>query len=243
MSATATGGKPPEYLDLGGLRLAFHRSGGGSPAVVILPGGGAVGLDYLNVQKLAASITTSVVYDRAGTGWSDRVDLPRTSTQVTNELREFLRVAAVPAPYLLVGHSLGGLYARHYTQRFPGEVAGLVLLDPAHEDYDAYMPQELNQLRRSNRFFRLMNVVIAGSLRTAPTRRLLGRLPVVRSYCELYRALFAQEMTDWPEDVRTKLVERHVSLECARHRDRRANPLETSSCPQSGKTLELPRKR
>jgi pimeloyl-ACP methyl ester carboxylesterase len=46
-------------------------------------------------------------------------------------------------PYLLVGHSLGGLYARHYAQRFADEISGLLLLDPAHEDYNAYMPQQL----------------------------------------------------------------------------------------------------
>ena len=97
--------------------------------MVILPGGGTVGLDYLNIQERAAKLTTSVVYDRAGTGWSDRVDLPRTSAAVTDELRELLRTADVPAPYLLVGHSLGGLYARHYTTRFPGEVAALLRMN------------------------------------------------------------------------------------------------------------------
>ena len=66
---------------------------------------------------------------------------------MTDELRELLRAAGVPAPYVLAGHSLGGLYARHYAQRFPDEVAALLLLDPAHEDYNAYMPRELNELR------------------------------------------------------------------------------------------------
>ena len=75
--------------------------------MVFLPGGGAVGLDYLNVQQRAAKLTASVPYDRAGTGWSDRLDLPRTSAQVTDELRELPRTAGVPAPCLL-----GGFYAR-----------------------------------------------------------------------------------------------------------------------------------
>ena len=73
-------------------------------------------------------------------------ELPRSSAEVTDELRELLRTAGVPAPYLLVGHSLGGFYARHYAHRFPSEVADLVLLDPAHEDYDAYMPEELVEI-------------------------------------------------------------------------------------------------
>jgi pimeloyl-ACP methyl ester carboxylesterase len=207
-------GSPPRgtFVEVGGRRLALYRSGSGSPSIVFLPGGGAVGLDYLNVHERAAELATSVLYDRAGTGWSDPVELPRASTAVTDELRDLLRVANAPAPYLLVGHSLGGLYARHYAIRFPDEVAGLLLLDPAHEDYDAYMPSELNELRRSNRFFRLMNVVVAGALRTAPTRALLRRVPVVKRYRALYRALFAQEMATWPADILPELVARHVSL-------------------------------
>ena len=67
---TTEGAPPPlgRYYEVEGRRLLLHRSGSGSPAVVILPGGGTVGLDYLNVQERAAKLTTSVVYDRAGTG-------------------------------------------------------------------------------------------------------------------------------------------------------------------------------
>jgi hypothetical protein len=63
--------QPPlgSFYEVGGRRLLLHRSGRGCPAVVILPGGGTVGLDYLNVQERAAKVTTSVVYDRAGTGF------------------------------------------------------------------------------------------------------------------------------------------------------------------------------
>jgi pimeloyl-ACP methyl ester carboxylesterase len=197
----ATTGAPPplgRYAEVGGRRVLLHRSGGGSPAAVFLPGGGAVGLDYLNVQARAAALTTSVLYDRAGTGWSDRVDLPRTAAQVTDELRELLRTAGVPAPYLLVGHSLGGLYARHYAQRFPDAVAALLLLDPAHEDYNAYMPQRL----------------VAQWEAWDPDQALPAELP--DELIRLYRGLFAQELADWPEEIREPLIERHVSPEWLR---------------------------
>jgi hypothetical protein len=85
-----------------GVRLLLHQSGSGGPAVVFLAGGGAVGLDYLNVQQRAGELTTSMTYDRAGTGWSDSVDLPRASVEITDELRALLRVAEVPAPYVMV---------------------------------------------------------------------------------------------------------------------------------------------
>ena len=172
------------YYEVEGRRLLLHRSGSGSPAVVILPGAGTVGLDYLSVQERAAKLTTSVVYDRAGTGWSDRADLPRTSAAVTGELRELLRAAGVPAPYLLVGHSLGGLYARHYATRFPSEVAALLLIEPAHEDYNAYMPKELNDLRAA----------------WDPDQALPDELPdeIIR----FYRDLLAQELAELPEEIR-----------------------------------------
>jgi pimeloyl-ACP methyl ester carboxylesterase len=186
------------YYQTEGRRLLLHRSGSGSPAVVFLAGGGAVGLDYLNVQQRAAELTTSVIYDRAGTGWSDSVDLPRTLAEVTDELRTLLHVAEVPAPYVMVGHSLGGLYARHYAQRFSGEVSGLVLLDPAHEDYNAHMPKEL--------------VDQWAAWDTSET--LPEELPA--ELVQFYRTLFEQEMTDWPEQVRQVLVERHVSLDWLR---------------------------
>ncbi len=227
---------PPlgRFYEVGGRRLLLHRSGSGSPSVVFLSGAGTVGLDYLNVQRLAAEHTTSILYDRAGTGWSDPVKLPgRTSAQVTDELRELLRAAGVPAPYLLAGHSLGGLYARHYAHRFPDDVAGLLLLDPAHEDYDAYMPQQPGQQRkaqetdqplskkstdsvvRSSRkpLERLVSLAMAVALRSALGRGLLLRLPTIRRYRALYRRLFAQEMANWPDEIREVIIERHVSLD------------------------------
>ncbi len=199
-SDTSPAALPPvgRYYEVEGRRLLMHQSGSGGPPVVFLAGGGAVGLDYLNVQQHAAELTTSVIYDRAGTGWSDSIDLPRALGEVTGELRALLRVAEVPPPYVMVGHSLGGLYARHYAQRFSSEVAGLVLLDPAHEEYNAYMPKEL------------VDQWAAWDTSEALPEELPTEL------IQFYRALFEQEMTDWPEEIRQILVERHVSLDWLR---------------------------
>jgi pimeloyl-ACP methyl ester carboxylesterase len=163
--------------------------------VVFLPGAGGVGLDYWNVQEKAAELTTSVVYDPTGTGWSDRVAVPLAAAEVTDEMRELLRTADVPASYVLVGHSLGGLFARHYAIRFPDEVAGLVLMETDHEDYDAYMPRELTEMRGA----------------WDPDQELPDELP--EEAVQLYRGLFAQMMTDWPREIREPLIERHVSPE------------------------------
>lgn len=126
-----------------GRALWAHVEGDGGPAVVTLPGAGGIGLDHLLVHRRVAALTTSVLYDRAGTGWSDDADLPRSADAVVDELRALLRVLGISAPVVLVGHSLGGVYARRFAQRFPDEVAGLVLLDPAHEDHDAFQPEHL----------------------------------------------------------------------------------------------------
>ncbi|MFI6028228.1 alpha/beta fold hydrolase [Amycolatopsis magusensis] len=114
-------GRPPlgRHYEVGGRKLAVHRSGEGGPAVVFLPGAGLVGLEVLNVHERAAELTTSVLYDRGGTGWSDAVELPRSAEEVATELRELLRTAEIPAPYVLAGHSLGAFYARRYAQLFP----------------------------------------------------------------------------------------------------------------------------
>jgi pimeloyl-ACP methyl ester carboxylesterase len=233
-SARKTMSPPPlgRFYTVGGRQLMLHRSGRGSPAIVFLAGAGAVGLDYLNIQAPTAELTTSILYDRAGTGWSEAVSLPRTSRQVTDELRELLAIAGVPQRYILVGHSLGGLYARHYAQRFPDEVAALLLLDPAHEDYDAYMPKQLKEMRtgralggeKSRRtalwiisakkhLYSVLGAAVAHATRSAFVRRVFARLPAIRRYRDLYRQLFAEEMKDWPEEIRNPLIEAHISLE------------------------------
>ncbi|MEV1202320.1 alpha/beta hydrolase [Microbispora rosea] len=189
--------KPPlgEYYDVNGRKLLLHREGSGAPAVVFIPGAGAVAMDYWDAQRQAAAFTTSVLYDRAGTGWSESIDLPRASSEVTDELRALLHSAKIPGPYVLAGHSLGGLYARHYATRFPDEVVGLVLMDPAHEDYRAYMPREL--VERWDAW--------------DPANGLSDELP--REILEFYRVLFEQEMAHWPAGLREPLVDSHVSRE------------------------------
>ncbi len=191
-SGTRTEASPPlgRLLEVGGRHLFLHQSGVGGPAVVILPGAGTVGLDYLNIHDRAAEFTTSVLYDRAGTGWSDSAKLPRTAADVTSELRELLRAAGVTPPYLLVGHSLGGAFARHYAQRFPEEVAALLLLDPGHEDSPAHYPKEVLDMQEH--------------FKTAPMPEFPAEL------LAMWREVFAQKFASWPAEVREPLLDYHV---------------------------------
>ena len=191
-SVTSGHAAPPlgTLHDLGGRRLMLHRSGTGGPTVVFLPGAGMVGLDLLNVHDLAARHTTSVVYDRGGTGWSDAIQLPRSAGEVVAELRELLGAAELPAPYLLVGHSLGGGYARHYAQRFPREVAALLLMDPAHEDLSAHMPRQVQEA--------------ASQMKDHP----MPDLPA--EVINAFRLLFEQKFAAWPAPVRDALIAYHT---------------------------------
>jgi pimeloyl-ACP methyl ester carboxylesterase len=166
----------------------LDRSGEGGPAVVFLPGAGLTGLDFLNVQAEIARFATAVVYDRAGTGWSDAVKLPRTAAEVARELRALLGAAGIAPPYVLVGHSLGGAYARRYAQLFPAEVAGLVFLDPAHEGYQTDPPMAL----------------------WAQVRMAAKALPALLNGRRFYRPLFARTLEAWPDALRERLTDYHV---------------------------------
>lgn len=198
--------------EVGGVELFMDQRGGGRPTIVFLPGAGLAALDYLRLHQKASEHWTSLLYDRAGTGYSERIPLPRTAEAVTDELFQLLQNVGADG-VVLVGHSLGGLYARHYATRFPASMVGLVLLDPAHEDYDAYMPAELIQARAGNRTFALLNRAVDLAMRTPPTKALLGVLPPVRHYQRLYTRLFEQELAHLAPDVRSALIASHCSLD------------------------------
>jgi pimeloyl-ACP methyl ester carboxylesterase len=130
-----------ELIDVGGHRLHVIRSGDG-PTVVFENGPGGMALDWTLAQnELAGGVTTVAydAYDRAGMGWSEVGPRPRDVTTIVDELHTALAASGSPAPYVLVGHSYGGLIIRAYAYTYPDEAAGLVLVDAAHEDqFDIY---------------------------------------------------------------------------------------------------------
>ena len=123
-----------QTVNLDGRTLAFVRSGTGSPAVVLETGLGAESAEWETVQRSVDRFAQVLRYDRAGRGASPAVASSRCASELVADLRRLLRAAAIPAPYILVGHSFGGLLARLYAQRHREELAGLILLDAMHED-------------------------------------------------------------------------------------------------------------
>ena len=127
---------PGTLVDVGGHRLHMRCVGpSDSRATVILEaGGGGFSSHWSRVQELLAPRVRSCAYDRAGLGWSEPGPAPRTMKQEVFELHELLDAAKIRGPLVLVGHSIGGLLVRLYAERYGNDVAGVVLVDPTHED-------------------------------------------------------------------------------------------------------------
>jgi pimeloyl-ACP methyl ester carboxylesterase len=121
---------PGRMVDVGGRSLHVNVLGGGSPVVVLEAGIAASSLSWALVAKQVAAFTTVLTYDRAGFGWSDPAPHHSTALDAARDLALLLDKAEIPGPFLLVGHSFGGLIARVFEQEFPGQAAGLVLVDP-----------------------------------------------------------------------------------------------------------------
>jgi pimeloyl-ACP methyl ester carboxylesterase len=140
---------PGKLVDVGGYRLHLNCTGKSGPAVVLISGGGDFSFDWELVQPDVSRITRVCSYDRAGLAWSDPGPTPRTMRQDAYELHTLLKAARVQPPYVLVGHSVGGLIARVYAEQFPKEVAGMVLVDPTHEDTTLMFQGKLVRVRQS----------------------------------------------------------------------------------------------
>ena len=121
-------------VDIGGRALNIYCSGEGAPAVVFDSGNGDPGFVWSHIQPEIAKRTRACWYDRAGEGWSDVGSFPRTSEAMARDLHTLLQRAVISSPFVLVGHSLGGMNARIYNSLYPEDVAGAVLIDAAHED-------------------------------------------------------------------------------------------------------------
>jgi pimeloyl-ACP methyl ester carboxylesterase len=147
---------PGAMVDIGGFRLHLNCSGSGSPAVILDAALGGSSISWTLVQPEISNLTRICSYDRAGFGWSDAGPMPRTAERVASELRTLLEKAAVPPPYILVGHSFGGLVMRVFATRYRPDVAALILVDPAHpEDWVNPAPKEQVKIERGIRLCRL----------------------------------------------------------------------------------------
>jgi pimeloyl-ACP methyl ester carboxylesterase len=113
----------------GGRQIYMSERGSGGPAVIFESGIAATSQNWLRMQESVAEFSRTVTYDRRGLGWSSAAKSERTPSNIARELRDLLQRAGVPGPYVLVGHSFGGLVVRRYAAEYPDEVVGVVLVD------------------------------------------------------------------------------------------------------------------
>jgi pimeloyl-ACP methyl ester carboxylesterase len=127
---------PGQLIDVGGHRLHLSCTGTGSPTVVLEAGGGGMSTDFGLIAPAVARDTRVCVYDRAGRGWSEPAQTVPHGGQIAIDLHTLLQRGHVPGPYVLAGHSFGGLYVQIFADRYPGEVAGMVLIDSTAPNAD-----------------------------------------------------------------------------------------------------------
>lgn len=134
-----------QKVDVDGHGLQLLVGGQGSPAV-IFEGGFGIGIaSWSKVQKDVAAFAQTVSYDRAGLGRSDPGPKPRTAKQIATELHAALEKSGIKPPYVMVGHSFGGIYVRVFAEMYPNEVVGMVLIDPSQESFNDWISKSKNQ--------------------------------------------------------------------------------------------------
>lgn len=130
-------------VDIGGRSLRYQCFGTGSPTVIVEPGGGTSletvfswnrPIGWAIIVPEIAKTTTICAYDRAGLGRSDKAPLPRTSLDVAKDLHVLVERARLRPPFVIAGHSFGGMNARMFAHLHPEAIAGLVLIDSSHPD-------------------------------------------------------------------------------------------------------------
>jgi pimeloyl-ACP methyl ester carboxylesterase len=123
--------EPGQLVDIGGRRINLHCTGADGPTVILMAGIFSWSVVWYKTQPVIAQKTRVCAFDRAGYGFSDPGPRPQILSDVVDDLHAALNAGPIPGPYVLVGHSLGGIEARLYAQRWPKEVVGMVLVDTA----------------------------------------------------------------------------------------------------------------
>lgn len=144
---------PGRWVDIErGRRLYVVEKGAGGPAVLFEAGIAATNLNWHYIQEIVSGFTSTASYDRSGLGWSSPCRTVRTPGNITSELHTMLQSAGIKPPYILVGHSFGGLVMRRYAVTYPEDVAGVVLIDPMRcEEWPPLNPAKQSMINRGKR--------------------------------------------------------------------------------------------
>ncbi len=146
---------PGRIVQANGRLIHIREMGEGTPTVVLEAGISATSLSWLLVQPAVARFARVIAYDRAGLGWSGAARIARTPSALARELRGVLEAANAAPPFIIAGHSFGGLIAQAFAALYPDETAGLVLVDPVDpREWHPLTPERDRMLRRAIRLSR-----------------------------------------------------------------------------------------
>ena len=160
---------PGQLVDVGGYKMHINCTGEGSPTVILESGWADYSPTWTYVQPEVAKTTRVCSYDRAGYGWSEPSPNPRTASWRAKELHALLVNAKIQGPYVLVGHSLGGMFMRVYAYTYPDEVVGMVLVDSTHEEQYERLPGAKSFASDQVRQFRMLGMLSStGFMALAP---------------------------------------------------------------------------
>jgi pimeloyl-ACP methyl ester carboxylesterase len=152
-----------------GCRLYLLEQGSGGPTVLFEAGIGATNLNWRHIQETVSHFTGTASYDRSGLGFSSRCRTARTPANIAIELHDLLNRAGIRPPYILVGHSFGGLVMRRYALLYPQEVVGVLLVDPMRcEEWPPLDPSKQSQINLGKRLIRYAQpIALCGLTRLA----------------------------------------------------------------------------
>lgn len=200
---------PGHMMDVGGRRVHLWIEGEGGPAVVLVPGCGDSSINFATLLPSLARETKTVIFDRAGLGWSDAVWKPMAQLDAADDLRAALHQAGIDPPYVLVGHSMGGYIVRMFAAGYPDEVAGIVLVDSSHPAQHTTLPAY---------HWRTVKWAVLGRTQWFGIRRLfrdlgISRVDAGRVPSEFARAAVAFDLNDrqrrtawWEAALRTPIA-------------------------------------
>ena len=176
--------KVGKMQDIGGIKLyyEFVEKPNSDVTVVFESGYGCPSEYWGPIKDTVGKFAQYIMYDRPGLGKSEKDDRPKDSNQAVENLRTLLQRAKIKPPYVLVGHSIGGINVRLYASKYPEEVAAMVLLDSCHPDQNIILPPLFDEELRDNYF---KQFIVEGSLddidasfNKARCRPSLGNMPL-----------------------------------------------------------------
>ncbi|QSF47343.1 alpha/beta fold hydrolase [Paenibacillus tianjinensis] len=197
-------------------RLQYNIRGNGSPAIVLINGGSGPIEGWMRILPQLANLSSVFCYNRFGVAGSDKPQEPQDGLTIIETLREALKLIRLEPPYLLVGHSLGGLYANLYARQYPNEIAGVVFLESSHPkdiELEAYQGKVIKRINKMLSVFdslspsKKFNEVnfVKQTVQQILTSKAFPDIPV----CVISGEKNSKMM---PETVRTKRLEHQLEL-------------------------------